>query len=336
MQNAIIGNDNSLTGGLLGAAVLFVINDLLVRWSYRRPRVRRMIEGRAEALIQDGRVLKHALERNFITREELVAAARKQGIDHLHAVESARLEVSGALSFTLREPSATEAFRNEVLARLASIERRLGAVATVLLLVAVARGGLQAQARPSTDVWVVPMHQTGGEVHFGDPRNVSKRKGYDNQPGFTPDGHAVLYTVIGDDGQADIWRYSLAGGRPRRITVTAESEYSATATPDGAWLVTLDPLAASAEPQSATHFMPLDLLMNVFNVRRRLASSSTMATRILMGWMGRVDWAGCHRLPGAGLTSGPGFRFRERIAIVYFRRWKPAVPVDCGVRGRCR
>ena len=176
VQNAIIGNDNSLLGGVLGAAVLFVINDLLVRWSYRRPRVRRMIEGRAEALIQDGRVLKHALERNFITREELVAAARKQGIDHLHAVESARLEVSGALSFTLREPSATEAFRNEVLARLASIERRLGAVATVLLLVAVARGGLQAQARPSTDVWVVPMHQTGGEVHFGDPRNVSKRK----------------------------------------------------------------------------------------------------------------------------------------------------------------
>ena len=103
----------------------------------------------------------------------------------------------------------------------------------MLLLVAVAGGGLQAQARPSTDVWVVPMHQTGGEVHFGDPRNVSKRKGYDNQPGFTPDGHAVLYTVIGDDGQADIWRYSLAGGRPRRITVTAESEYSATATPDG-------------------------------------------------------------------------------------------------------
>ena len=233
VQNAIIGNDNSLTGGLLGAAVLFVINDLLVRWSYRRPRVRRMIEGRAEVLIQDGRLLKHALERNFITREELVAAARKQGIDHLHTIESARLEVSGALSFTMREPSATEAFRDEVLTRLASIERRLGSAATALLLVAVAAHGLQAQARPSTDVWVVPMHQTGGEVHFGEPRNASKRTGYDNQPGFTPDGRAVLYTVIGDDGQADIWRYPLSGGRPRRITVTRESEYSATATPDG-------------------------------------------------------------------------------------------------------
>ena len=103
----------------------------------------------------------------------------------------------------------------------------------MLLLVAVAGGGLQAQARPSTDVWVVPMHQTGGEVHFGEPRNASKRTGYDNQPGFTPDGRAVLYTVIGDDGQADIWRYPLSGGRPRRITVTRESEYSATATPDG-------------------------------------------------------------------------------------------------------
>lgn len=233
VQNAIIGNDNSLAGGLIGAAVLFVINDLLVRWSYRRPRVRRMIEGRAEALIQDGRLIKHALERNFITREELVAAARKQGIDHLHDVESARLEVSGALSFTLREPSAAEAFRDEVLARLASIEKRLGAAAMVLIMLAVSAHTLQAQARPSTDVWVVAMHQTGSEVHFGDPRNVSKRTGYDNQPGFTPDGRAVLYTVIGDDGQADIWRYSLSGGRPRRLTVTSESEYSATATPDG-------------------------------------------------------------------------------------------------------
>src|SRR5579864_321300 len=74
VQNAIIGNDNSLAGGLLGAGVLFVINDLLVRYAYRYPRLRRVIEGRAEELIRDGHVIPVAMQHNLITREELQAA----------------------------------------------------------------------------------------------------------------------------------------------------------------------------------------------------------------------------------------------------------------------
>ncbi len=129
VQNAIIGNDNSLAGGLIGAAVLFVINDILVRYSYRNPRLRRMIEGRAEEMIHAGRVVQAALRRNFLTREELVAAARKQGIEHLRDVECAHLEVSGALSFTLKEPTEPERFHVEIIARLDAIERRLGTLA---------------------------------------------------------------------------------------------------------------------------------------------------------------------------------------------------------------
>ena len=110
VQNAIIGSDNSLLGGLIGAAVLFVINDLLVRYAYRNPRARRMIEGRPEELIRDARIVPAALRRNLITREELVAAARKQGIEHLRDVEAAHLEVSGAVSFTLKEPAEPERF----------------------------------------------------------------------------------------------------------------------------------------------------------------------------------------------------------------------------------
>ncbi len=125
VQNAIIGNDNSLAGGLLGAAVLFVVNDVLVRYSYAHPRFRRAVEGRPDVLVHEGRILRHALERNFITKEELLAAARKQGVQHLSDLESVRLEVSGALSFVVREPSAADTFRTEVLRRLEAIERRL-------------------------------------------------------------------------------------------------------------------------------------------------------------------------------------------------------------------
>ncbi|HEX7546559.1 MAG TPA: YetF domain-containing protein [Gemmatimonadaceae bacterium] len=129
VQNAIIGNDNSLVGGLIGAGVLFVINDVLVRYSYRYPRMRRIIEGRAEDLIKDGHVVPTALANNLITREELQAAARKQGIEHFSDVAHARLEVSGAVSFVVKEPSELQRFHADLVARLDSIERRLAAVA---------------------------------------------------------------------------------------------------------------------------------------------------------------------------------------------------------------
>jgi len=231
VQNAIIGNDNSLLGGVIGAAVLFVINDLLVRYSYRNPKLRRLIEGRAEELIRNGRIVRRALEHNFITQEELIAAARKQGIEHMHDIECARLEVSGALSFTMRDPGAAELFHREVLTRLEAIEKRLPAVAALLLLAFLP--ALGAQARPSTDVWVVPMRLEGGQVRFGEPTNATQRTGYDNQPGFTADGKSVMYTRMVDNGPTDIWRFDLPSGTPRPATSTPQSEYSATATPDG-------------------------------------------------------------------------------------------------------
>lgn len=236
VQNAIIGNDNSLAGGLLGAAVLLMINYALIRFSYRRPRLRRFVEGRPEVVVHDGRVLQHALARNYITREELVSAARKQGIQHLGDVETATLEVSGALSFTPREPTTADRFREEVLRRLEAIEKRLPAAGAILLLVsgiALAPTRIRAQGAPSTDVWVVDLHETAGRITFGTPANVTHRAGYDNQPSFTPDGKSLLYTAIGADGEADSWMLALPGGAPRRLTTAPIGVYSPTVTPDG-------------------------------------------------------------------------------------------------------
>lgn len=231
VQNAVIGNDNSLAGGLIGAAVLFITNDLLVRFAYRNPKFRRLIEGRPEELIRDGRFIRRALEHNFITQEEVVVAARKQGVDNIHAVECARLEVSGALSFKMHEPSAGDTFHKEVLERLTAIEKRLPAAVALLLLAFVPT--LSAQAGPSTDVWVVPMTQGGSQVWFGEPKNLTKRTGYDNQPGFSADGKAVMYTRMVDNGPTDIWTVALPNGTPQALTTTPQSEYSAQPTPDG-------------------------------------------------------------------------------------------------------
>jgi uncharacterized membrane protein YcaP (DUF421 family) len=233
VQNAIIGNDNSLVGGLVGAAVLFVVNQALVRYAYRNPRVRRLIEGRTEEVMRDGRVINAALTRNMITRDELEAAARKQGIEHLSSVECARLELSGALSFTLKEPGELERVHRDIVARLTAIEARLPAAMLLIALGAgLAAAPLGAQARPQTDVWIVPLKQSGSTVALGAPRNLTHRIGYDNQPSFTATGDAVLYTAT-DNGQSDIWRVPVRGGAPKQLTHTSESEYSATVTPDG-------------------------------------------------------------------------------------------------------
>lgn len=129
VQNAIIGNDNSLAGGLIGAAVLFVINEALVRITYRNPKARRLIEGRPEVVVRDGHILSSALRHNLITREELEAAARKQGIEHMCDVECGRLEVSGAISFALKTPTEVERYHAVVMSRLDGIEKRLAALA---------------------------------------------------------------------------------------------------------------------------------------------------------------------------------------------------------------
>jgi len=126
VQNAIIGNDNSLVGGLLGAALLLSLNYGVVRFLYRHPALDRLIEGDSTVLVRDGRVIEHRLERELITRSELEAAARRQGIERLHDVKMCRLETGGALTFVQREPTADDSRHDRLVERLNAIEAKLG------------------------------------------------------------------------------------------------------------------------------------------------------------------------------------------------------------------
>ena len=99
------------------------------------------------------------------------------------------------------------------------------------LVLAVLQATAQPQGPPGTDVWVADLSIRAGRVTIGKPVNVTARSGYDNQPTFLPDGSGFLYTRIGSDGQADIWRYDLATRAARAVTTTPESEYSPTFMP---------------------------------------------------------------------------------------------------------
>jgi uncharacterized membrane protein YcaP (DUF421 family) len=123
VQNAIIGNDNSLIGGLVGAAMLLVMNATLVRVLYHYGKLDK-IEGRPDTLIRNGRLLRHHLERELITIAELESAARRQGIESLAHVHECRLETGGALTFVQRTPSDDEIRHHEIVGLLAQIDAR--------------------------------------------------------------------------------------------------------------------------------------------------------------------------------------------------------------------
>ena len=129
VQNAIIGPDNSLLGGLLGAATLLAMNYLVVRFLFSHPKLSRYVEGEALELIRGGKILKKNVRRELITVDELKSRARIQGIDDLGTVKCARIEVGGALTFVSEHPTPEQRFEREIHERLQRIERTLDALA---------------------------------------------------------------------------------------------------------------------------------------------------------------------------------------------------------------
>lgn len=99
------------------------------------------------------------------------------------------------------------------------------------LVLAALQAAATPQGPPGTDIWIADVAIREGRVSVGKPVNVTTRPGYDNQPAFLPDGSGFLYTRIGADGQADIWRYDFPTHTAGAVTTTRESEYSPTFMP---------------------------------------------------------------------------------------------------------
>ena len=103
MQNAVIGPDNSLTGGLIGAVVILILNWGIVELTYRSKRARRLLEASPTILIHNGRVLHENLARERVTLDDLHAALRRAGIVEPAHVRYAVLEENDAISVVPRE-----------------------------------------------------------------------------------------------------------------------------------------------------------------------------------------------------------------------------------------
>ena len=122
VQNAVIGNDTSLTGGLFGAAVLIFGNYLLVRATYLHDRVSRLLQGREATLVEDGVLNQRELQRELITLAELEAGLRRQGIGGIDDVATVKIEPEGVFTAVPRPQPTIQ----DVLDRLDALEHKLG------------------------------------------------------------------------------------------------------------------------------------------------------------------------------------------------------------------
>jgi uncharacterized membrane protein YcaP (DUF421 family) len=125
VQNAIIGDDNSLLGGIIGATSLLVTNFLVVRFLYDHHKLDQLVEGRADVLIENGKVRPHHLKTELITMAQLEAAARKQGFGSLSEVEQCVLEPGGTLTFLGKKPGTEDIRHQELLGRLEKVAQEI-------------------------------------------------------------------------------------------------------------------------------------------------------------------------------------------------------------------
>jgi uncharacterized membrane protein YcaP (DUF421 family) len=98
VQNAMVGTDTSLDGGLVAAIALFLVNFVLKQLLFRNKRASELLQGKAVMLIYKGGVQKENLEKAEITIEELEAAVREHGVEEIRNVDLAMLEVDGNVS----------------------------------------------------------------------------------------------------------------------------------------------------------------------------------------------------------------------------------------------
>jgi uncharacterized membrane protein YcaP (DUF421 family) len=125
VQNAIIGEDNSVSGGLISATSLLVVNYLVVRFLYNHSKLDQLVEGKADVLIDNGTVRTENLKRELITMQQLSAAARKQGFDDLSEVQQCVLEPGGTLTFIARKPDTEDVRHRELLRRFEMVTEEL-------------------------------------------------------------------------------------------------------------------------------------------------------------------------------------------------------------------
>lgn len=125
VQNAIIGQDNSLVGGVVGACALLGINYLVAIFKYNSKTVERIIEGSPRTIIENSNLDRKAARRELLTEEDLDAIAHREGLDDAKAIEKCVIDPNGGFLVEGNTPTSEENFRQEVLKKLEELTKQL-------------------------------------------------------------------------------------------------------------------------------------------------------------------------------------------------------------------
>lgn len=102
VQNSMNAGDNSLVGGLISASTLMLCHAALARLAFHFPRVGYWVDGKAQVLIDQGKIDQNLMRQELLTREDVEAALRAGGCLHAHEVERATIETNGQITVVLR------------------------------------------------------------------------------------------------------------------------------------------------------------------------------------------------------------------------------------------
>jgi len=128
LQNAMIGADNSVTGGLIGAFSLCGINYLVVRFLFKHHRLDQWIEGKPAVFIKDGKIRPKALSREMLSRADLLTIVHRQGFASFEEVDSCVLETGGSFAIEGKTLHKSDRDHAEILARLDALARQIEAL----------------------------------------------------------------------------------------------------------------------------------------------------------------------------------------------------------------
>jgi uncharacterized membrane protein YcaP (DUF421 family) len=125
VQNAIIGNDNSITGGLISAFTLLAVNYLVVRFLFRHRRLDQIFEGQPTILVEGGHIVKHALSKELLTRSELKTELHRQCFAGVVVVVRCVFEPGGTFYIQRKMPAADQVQHAELIDQLRQIHTKL-------------------------------------------------------------------------------------------------------------------------------------------------------------------------------------------------------------------
>ena len=125
VQNAIIGEDNTVSGGIIGAFTLLLVNYVVVRFLFGHRRLDQIVEGKSAVLMKEGRVCKDQLAKELITIAELQTVVRRQGLEGLHEVETCVLEPGGGFVIKRKCPSDEDVKHAELVGGIEALRSQL-------------------------------------------------------------------------------------------------------------------------------------------------------------------------------------------------------------------